>query len=97
VSIQGVNKHPCISPREAAQMLGTRLDAVYSLIWAGRLKAEKRDGLWLIDREAVDGRIKERNEKRSLIHSKSPLKKGSQSPACVAHLNVCHSADGEEA
>jgi len=46
------------SPREVAQLLGIRLDAVYSLIWAARLTAVKCDGRWLVDRAAVDERVK---------------------------------------
>lgn len=37
-----------ISPRQTAQKLGIRLDGVYALLWAGRLKARKVDGRWLI-------------------------------------------------
>ena len=46
------------SPREVAQMLQIRLDAVYSLIWAGKLEAHKLDGRWRIPAEAVDLRLK---------------------------------------
>ena len=46
------------SPREVAQMLQIRLDAVYSLIWAGTLEAHKLDGRWRIPAEAVDLRLK---------------------------------------
>lgn len=45
------------SPRKAAQTLGIRLDAVYGLIWAGRLQAEKRDGRWLVSQSAVEARV----------------------------------------
>lgn len=49
-----------VSAREAAQLLGIRLDAVYGLIWATRLAAVKRDGRWFVDRAAVDTRAKGR-------------------------------------
>jgi excisionase family DNA binding protein len=47
-----------VTPRKAAQKLGIRLDAVYSLIWAGRLPARKVDGLWRIPIAAVEERIR---------------------------------------
>jgi excisionase family DNA binding protein len=66
MDVQSVNY---MSPREAAQMLGTRLDAVYSLIWAGRLQAEKRDGRWLVSQTAVEGRARRAQSKvRSANH-----------------------------
>lgn len=46
-----------VTPRESAAILGIRLDSVYSLIWAGRLAAEKRDGRWLVDKAALDARV----------------------------------------
>jgi excisionase family DNA binding protein len=60
-----------MSPREAAQTLGIRLDAVYSLIWAGRLLAEKQNGRWLVSRGAVDARARDREgqKKRTLLKS----------------------------
>jgi excisionase family DNA binding protein len=49
-----------LSPREVAQRLCVRLDSVYSLIWAGKLKAHKLDGRWRIPVEAVEARLKQR-------------------------------------
>lgn len=49
-----------LGPREAARELGIRLDAVYSLIWAGKLKAKKVDGKWWIDASSVAERLKRR-------------------------------------
>jgi excisionase family DNA binding protein len=42
-----------ITPKEAARMLGVRLDHLYPLIWAGKLEARKVDGRWLIPQTAV--------------------------------------------
>jgi excisionase family DNA binding protein len=64
MDIHGVNTQLYMSPREAAQMLGTRLDAVYSLIWAGRLQAEKQDGRWLVSRTAVAARMKVQGDQK---------------------------------
>lgn len=58
--MQVTNTQTTVSAREAAQLLGIRLDAVYGLIWAARLTALKRDGRWLVDRAAVDERVKAR-------------------------------------
>jgi hypothetical protein len=46
-----------LGPRETARVLGIRLDAVYSLIWSGKLPAEKRDGRWLISYSSVAARV----------------------------------------
>lgn len=51
-----------LSPREVAQRLCVRLDSVYSLIWAGKLKAHKLDGRWRIPVEAVEARLRQRGE-----------------------------------
>jgi excisionase family DNA binding protein len=64
MDVQGVNAQLYMSPREAAQMLGTRLDAVYSLIWAGRLQAEKRDGRWLVSQSEVEGRARSKTQRK---------------------------------
>lgn len=86
-----------VSPREAAWILGIRLDSVYSLIWAGRLQAEKKDGRWLVDREAVDAKVRKRTAKRSMSHNELPLEKRSENLARDARLNTCHSALAKEA
>lgn len=49
-----------LSPREVAQLLGVRLDSVYSLIWAGKLKAHKLDGHWRVPADALKSRLKQR-------------------------------------
>jgi excisionase family DNA binding protein len=62
---QSTQINPVVSPREAAEMLGIRMDTVYGLIWARRLQAEKRDGRWLVDRAAVVARTRDRATKHS--------------------------------
>jgi len=47
-----------LTPRAAAQKLGIRLDAVYALIWAGRLSAHKKDGRWYVPASAIEKRLK---------------------------------------
>jgi len=37
-----------LSTRQAAHLLQVRLDEVYGLLWAGKLRARKVDGRWLI-------------------------------------------------
>jgi excisionase family DNA binding protein len=51
-----------LSPREAAQQLRVRLDSVYALIWAGKLKAHKLDGRWRIPGDALKARLERRGE-----------------------------------
>jgi excisionase family DNA binding protein len=45
---------------EAARQLGISLDALYRLIYAGKLPARKEGKKWLLNSEAVDERIKKR-------------------------------------
>ncbi len=45
-----------LTPRAAALLLGVRLDSIYTLIWAGKLEADKKDGRWEIPRLAVEAR-----------------------------------------
>jgi excisionase family DNA binding protein len=49
-----------LSPREAAQLLRIRLDSVYALIWAGKVKAHKLDGRWRIPAESIKHRLDRR-------------------------------------
>ena len=56
----GGNEQQELTPREAAVELGIRIDTVYGLIWAARIAANKRDGRWLIPKEAVEARAKRR-------------------------------------
>ena len=54
-----------ISAREAAQRLGLRLDSFYQLVWVGKIPARKSDGRWLIPATAIEGRLKNREEKNN--------------------------------
>ncbi len=48
------------SPREAAKQLGISLNATYSALWTGRLRAEKRDGKWSIPAKSIDEYLQRR-------------------------------------
>lgn len=54
-----------MTPRRAAQRLGIRLDAVYALIWAGRLPAHKKDGRWCIRAADIEKRLSVQAERRT--------------------------------
>lgn len=62
--VAGMLEKTEITPREAAQRLGQRLDSVYALVWTGRLPARKQDGRWLIPASAVESRLKAKGQKR---------------------------------
>ena len=47
---------------EAARKLGVSLPYVYSLVWAGKLKARKVNRGWRISSSAVEARLKARCE-----------------------------------
>jgi len=49
----GRNSELAMTPREAARMLHRRLDYVYTLIWAGLIPAEKKDGRWFITASVI--------------------------------------------
>jgi excisionase family DNA binding protein len=51
-----------ISVSEAARRLGVALTYVYSLLWAGKLKARKVNRQWRISADAVESRRKARAE-----------------------------------
>jgi excisionase family DNA binding protein len=46
----------------ATRRLGTTIDAVYRLIYAGKLPARKADRRWLIPEWAVEARLKARSQ-----------------------------------
>jgi excisionase family DNA binding protein len=54
-----------ISPREAAKSLHISLNATYAAVWTGRLRAEKRDGKWLISGEAVEEYLRRRRSRET--------------------------------
>jgi len=49
-----------LTVRESAVLLGIRLDNAYSLVWAGKLAAKKKDGKWIVNRAAVEARARAR-------------------------------------
>lgn len=51
-----------ISVAEAARQLGVALTYIYSLLWAGKLKARKVNRQWRISAEGVESRRKARAE-----------------------------------
>ncbi len=53
-----MQKAEFLSPREAAIRLGISLNAVYSLLWAGKLNGRKVNDQWQVSADAVASRIK---------------------------------------
>jgi excisionase family DNA binding protein len=45
---------------QATRRLGVTMDAVYRLLYAGKLEARKSDGRWFISEQAVETRLKGR-------------------------------------
>lgn len=52
-----------LSPREAAVKLGISLNAVYALLWAGKLQAQHEESRWKIPFSAVEERLKKAGTK----------------------------------
>jgi excisionase family DNA binding protein len=52
-----------LSPRDAAIRLGIGLNAVYALLWAGKLQATRSDNRWQIPCSAVEDRIRKAGAK----------------------------------
>jgi excisionase family DNA binding protein len=55
-----MTRNKALTPREAARRLGIRLDSVYSLVWAGKLAGQKRDGRWQITASSIETRLKQK-------------------------------------
>jgi len=53
-----------VSPRDAAQRIGVRLDTLYQKIWAGKLPANKVNGRWRIPKAAFETLV-QRKQKSS--------------------------------
>jgi excisionase family DNA binding protein len=53
-----------ITPRETAMRLGVRLDGVYSLLWAGKIRGRKVNGRWLISAADVGERIRAQKQRQ---------------------------------
>ena len=51
-----------LSAIEAARRLGVGLDYLYSLLWTGKLLGRKVGKRWRIPAEAVEARLKQRDE-----------------------------------
>lgn len=51
-----------MSAIEAARKLGIGLGFLYSLVWTGKLDARKVDRQWRVSIEAVEARLKARDE-----------------------------------
>lgn len=49
-----------LSVREASALLRVSLKQVYNLVWDGRLRGQKIDGVWRIPKEAVHARLSQR-------------------------------------
>jgi predicted site-specific integrase-resolvase len=49
---------------EASRKLGVNVETVYKLLYSGRLKAEKKDGIWNVDSRSVEQRIKHKEARR---------------------------------
>jgi excisionase family DNA binding protein len=54
---------------EAARRLGRSIDAIYKLIWAGKLAATRRGDNWDIEESAVNERLKVQRSKRTLLRA----------------------------
>jgi excisionase family DNA binding protein len=49
-----------LTAAQASRRLGTTIDAVYRLLYAGKLQARKSDRRWFVSAQAVDARLKGR-------------------------------------
>jgi excisionase family DNA binding protein len=51
-----------LTAQQAARKLGITMDALYRLIYAGRLVARKESKCWLIPLEAIEARLQRRGQ-----------------------------------
>lgn len=54
-----------ITTKEAAIRLGVNLSHLYALLWAGKLKGERRSGRWFVPESAVADRLRVGRVKRT--------------------------------
>ena len=50
-----------ITVAEAARKLGVTITYLYSLLWAGKLKARKVNRQWRISSDSLEARVKQRS------------------------------------
>jgi excisionase family DNA binding protein len=60
-----VKNQTVLSPREAARRLGISLNAVYALIWAGKIDAEQHQNRWQVSGPAVQERLARQGQQGS--------------------------------
>jgi excisionase family DNA binding protein len=53
-----MGKAEYLTPREAAVKLGISLNAVYALLWAGKLHANRAENRWQIPSSEVEERLR---------------------------------------
>ena len=53
-----------LSPREASNDIGMAINNFYTLLWNGRIRANKKDGKWRIPRAEVQRIMREREARR---------------------------------
>ncbi len=58
-----------LTPRQAARILGVRLDSIYALIWADKIPARKCDGRWYLPHSAIQVRAKTKARLASTIQN----------------------------
>ncbi len=63
-----------LSPREAANRLGITLNAVYAMLWAGKIEAEMRQNRWYISAAAVENRLARKTQAGSAVND--PVRQG---------------------
>lgn len=56
-----------LTPAETARKLGITLDAVYRLVYAGKLPARKVHNRWVLPLEAVSARLKAKEARNGTI------------------------------
>lgn len=56
-----------LTPAQAARKLGITLDAVYRLVYAGKLPARKIRNRWVLPLESVSARLKAREARDGAI------------------------------
>jgi hypothetical protein len=49
---------------ETSRKLGINIDGVYRLLYSGRLRGVKRDGVWHVEPESVEERMKSKKARQ---------------------------------
>ena len=68
-----MNRHTKLTVNDAAHRLGTRVDSVYKLLYAGFLTGQRVDGKWQISAASVEEYALKHSRQRRVVNQDTAL------------------------